>query len=101
LLEQQKSSLIEQRTILKQEKSELKQSKSELDQKLKISDEFIKESLSFKQGFWVMIYSVIVKLILTDKQKKKLYETPRRFFSDSSSKLTRSYALFFNIINKD
>jgi len=91
-LEKQKQELINQRAVLKTEKIEL------LD-KIRHSEFIIGESLSVKQGFWVTIYSILVKLILSKKQKIKLKETPRRFFEDSSSKFTRKYGIFFNIIN--
>ena len=92
LLEKQKIELLNQRSQLKTEKIEL------LD-KIKQSETIIDESLSVRQGFWVTIYSILVKLVLSKKQKLKLKETPKRFFTDSSSKFTKNFGLFFKIID--
>jgi hypothetical protein len=93
LLEKQKEDLINQR-------SELKKDKLDLLDKIRVSENILSEKLTFKQEFWVIIFSLFSRWSLTKNQYQKLKSTPKRFFKETSNDLTKKYSIFFNIIDE-
>lgn len=113
-LEKQRKELIKQNSIseynntklekqkesLKNQRSELKKEKLELLDKIRITEDILYEKLTFRQEFWVIVFSLFSRWSLTRNQYKKLKDTPKRFFKETSNDFTKRYSVFFNILDE-